>query len=76
MPHIKSGVVVSDKMQKTVVVEIHSKIRHPLYKKLITKTTRLKVHDDLGVKVGQKVKVQETKPMSKDVNFKVLEVIK
>ena len=76
MPQIKSGVVVSDKMQKTAVVEIHSKIRHPLYKKLITKTIRLKAHDELGVKVGQKVKVQETKPTSKDVHFKVLEVIK
>lgn len=76
MPQVKSGVVVSDKMQKTVVVEIHGKTRHPLYKKLINKTTRLKVHDDLGVKIGQKVKIQETKPISKTVNFKILEVLK
>jgi len=76
MPQVKSGIVVSDKMQKTVVVEIHRKIRHPLYKKLINKTTQLKAHDDLGVKVGQKVKIKETKPISKDVHFKILEVLK
>lgn len=76
MSQVKTGVVVSDKMQKTVVVEIHTKIRHPFYKKLISKTTRLKAHDELGVKVGQKVKIQQTKPVSRDVHFKVLEVAK
>lgn len=76
MPQVKSGIVVSDKMQKTVVVEIDSKIRHPLYKKLIKKTIRLKAHDDFGAKVGQKVKIQQIKPVSKDVHFKILEVLK
>lgn len=76
MPQVKSGVVVSAKMQKTVVVEIHSKIRHPLYRKLINKTTRLKAHDELGVKAGQKVKIQQIKPVSKEVYFKILEVVK
>ena len=76
MSQVKSGIVVSDKMQKTVVVEINSKIRHPLYKKLINKTTRLKAHDDLGAKTGQKVKIQQIKPVSKEVHFKIVEVIK
>ena len=76
MTQIKTGTVVSNKMQKTAVVEVRSKIKHPFYKKLILKTARHKVHDDLGVKVGQKVKIVETKPISKEKNFKILEVIK
>lgn len=69
------GEVVSNKMQKTVVIKVESRIKHPLYKKLIKKTRTFKAHDELGVKVGQKVKIQESKKYSKDVHFKVLEVI-
>jgi len=69
------GTVISNKMQKTVVVKVVSKIKHPFYKKLITKTKKFKVSDSLGVKYGQKVKIAETKPVSKDVHFKIIEVI-
>lgn len=75
MPQVKVGTVVGAKMQKTVIVEIITRVKHPIYKKQVKKTTRLKAHDDLEVKVGQKVKIQETKPISKDVHFKTMEVI-
>jgi len=71
----KVGVVDSVKMQKTVVVKVVEKIKHPFYKKLVTKTTRFKAHDEIGTQVGQKVKVVETRPIAKDVHFKVTEVI-
>jgi len=74
MPQIKTGVVVSNKMQKTVVVKVSTKVKHRLYKKLITKTKKFKAHDEIGVKIGQKVKIIETKPISKDIHFKVMEV--
>ena len=75
MPQVKVGTVVSNKMPKTVVVKVVSKVKHPLYKKPITKTKKFKVHDGLGVKVGQKVKIIETRPISKDVHFEVKEVL-
>ena len=75
MPQIKTGTVVSDKMEKTVVIKVVSRIKHPLYKKFITKSKKIKAHDELGVKVGQKVKISETKPISKGVHFKVEGVI-
>ena len=71
----KIGTVVSNKMNKTIVVEVVSQPLHPLYKKRIKKTTRYKVHDNFGAKVGSIVKIVETRPISKDVNFKVLEVL-
>lgn len=72
----KVGVVDSVKMQKTVVVKVVEKVKHPFYKKLMTKTTRFKAHDELGTTVGQKVKIRETRPISKDVHFKVQEILK
>ena len=76
MPKKKlTGIVVSDKMQRTVVVKVSTKVRHRLYKKLITKTKKFKARSDSGVKVGQKVRIIETKPISKDVYFKVIEVL-
>ena len=69
------GEVISCKMQKTVVVRVETKIKHPLYKKQIKKTRTYKTHDEIGVKVGQIVKIQESKKYSKDVHFKVLEVV-
>ncbi|MEK7580723.1 MAG: 30S ribosomal protein S17 [Patescibacteria group bacterium] len=73
---IKTGIVTSNKMEKTVVVKIVSKVKHPLYKKLITKSKNIKAHDELGVQVGDKVKIIETKPISKTVHFKTTEVVK
>lgn len=74
MAKIKVGTVTSCKMQKTIVVKVDATIRHPLYKKLIKVSKKIKAHDEIGVKVGQKVKIIETKPYSRDVNFKVVEV--
>ena len=75
MAQVKTGIVVSAKMAKTVVVEIKTKTPHPLYKKLINKSKRIKAHDELGAKPGQTVKIIETKPVSKGVYFKVMEVV-
>ncbi|HSX19092.1 MAG TPA: 30S ribosomal protein S17 [Candidatus Saccharimonadales bacterium] len=72
----KIGVVDSTKMQKTVVVKVIEKVKHSFYKKLITKTTRFKAHNEMGVQTGQTVKIVETKPISKEVHYKVEEVIK
>ncbi len=76
MAQIKVGLVESTKMQKTIVVKVESMVKHPLYKKLIKRSKKIKAHDEIGVNVGDKVKIVETKPISKDVNFKVLEVVK
>lgn len=76
MPQTKIGSVVSNKMQKTVVVEVIARIKHPLYKKLIKRTARFKARDEIGTQIGQKVKIVETKPFSKEVHFKVVETIK
>ena len=72
MPQVKEGVVISNKMKKTVVVKVNMKVKHPLYKKIIVKSKKFKARDEIGVVVGQKVKIAETKPFSKDVHFKVL----
>lgn len=76
MAKAKLGTIVSNKMQNTVVVKVVARVKHPFYKKLITKTKKFKAHSELEVQVGQKVKIVETKPVSRDVHFKVLEVVK
>lgn len=76
MPQVKTGQVISAKMPKTVVVKIENRVKHPLYKKLIIRTRKFKAHDELGVKPFQKVKIGQTRKISKDVHFKVLEVVK
>lgn len=75
MAQVKTGIVVSAKMNKTVVVEIKTKVPHPLYKKLINKSQRIKARDEIGTKPGQTVKIIETKPVAKGVYFKVMEVV-
>lgn len=70
------GTVVSDKMDKTVVVSIVDRIRHPLYKKIIKSTTRFKAHDELNeCRTGDKVSIMETRPLSKDKRWRVTEII-
>lgn len=70
------GKVVSDKMDKTVVVAIVDNVRHPLYKKIIKRTTRLKAHDEKNeCGVGDKVEVMETRPLSKDKRWRVTSVL-
>jgi small subunit ribosomal protein S17 len=71
------GKIISTKMNKTVVVEVIRKTPHPLYKKLIKRSKNLKADSgELTLNVGDKVKIVQTKPISKDKFFKVLEVIK
>lgn len=71
------GKVVSNKMQKTVVVEIGRQIAHPIYKKMIKRTTKIKA-DTNGqeINIGQNVKIEQTRPLSRDKYFKVVEIIK
>ena len=71
------GTVVSDKMDKTVVVVIESHYRHPLYKKILRKTKKFKVHDPEGnSKLGDVVKISETRPISKTKRWRLVEVIR
>lgn len=70
------GKVVSDKMDKTVVVAVETKVKHPLYKKIITRTYKLKAHDENNdCNIGDKVKVMETRPLSKDKRWRVVEIV-
>ena len=70
------GRVVSDKMDKTVVVAIADNVRHPLYKKIIKRTVKLKAHDEENAcGVGDRVMVMETRPLPKDKRWRVVEII-
>ena len=70
------GRVVSDKMDKTVVVAIVDNVKHPLYKKIVKRTVRLKAHDENNAcKVGDRVEVMETRPLSQDKRWRVVEII-
>ncbi len=73
---VRTGVVVSDAMSKTVVVRISSQVRHPLYGKIVRRSTRLKAHDEsLGAAVGDTVRIMETRPLSKTKRWRVVEVV-
>lgn len=70
------GMVVSDKMDKTIVVAIADRVAHPLYKKIVKRTYKLKAHDELNnAHVGDKVRVMETRPLSKEKHWRLVEVI-
>lgn len=70
------GVVVSDKMDKTIVVAVVRKVKHPLYKKYVTRTKKFKAHDELNeCVVGDKVEIVETRPLSKDKCWRLSRVI-
>ena len=70
------GMVVSDKMDKTVVVSIERRFPHPLYGKMITRSKRLKAHcADNGAKTGDRVRIMETRPLSKDKRWRVVEIL-
>jgi small subunit ribosomal protein S17 len=70
------GTVVSDKMQKTVVVAIERRVAHPVYGKMITRTTHLKAHDEQNAsKAGDTVRIVETRPLSKDKRWRVVEIL-
>ena len=70
------GVVVSDKMDKTIVVAVRDNVRHPLYNKIVKKTYKLKAHDEKNdVKIGDTVRVMETRPLSKDKRWRLVEIM-
>ena len=72
----RTGVVVSDKMDKTVVVAIEEHVRHQLYKKIVKRTYKLKAHDEKNeCAVGDRVLVMETRPLSKDKRWRLVEII-
>ncbi len=68
--------VVSDKMDKTIVVAIEERVKHPLYSKIIKRTYKLKAHDELNeCGIGDRVRVMETRPLSKDKRWRLVEII-
>ncbi|MFZ0391756.1 MAG: 30S ribosomal protein S17 [Calditrichia bacterium] len=70
------GVVVSDKMTKTAVIAVERLIKHPMYKKYVKRTTRFKAHDEKNeCQVGDVVKIMETRPLSKDKRWRIVEII-
>ena len=72
----RTGLVVSDKMDKTIVVAVEDNVRHPLYKKIVKHTVKLKAHDENNeCRVGDRVMVMETRPLSKDKRWRVVEII-
>lgn len=71
-----TGVVTSDKMTKTVVVEVIRTYQHPLYKKVVHATSRFKAHDELGAKIGDQVVVVESRPLSRDKRWVVESIVR
>ena len=72
----KIGRVVSDKMDKTIVVAVETKVRHPLYGKTMNRTTKFKAHDENNeCGIGDRVKLMETRPLSKDKRWRLVEII-
>lgn len=73
---VRTGRVVSDKMDKTIVVSIETSVKHPLYKKIVKRTYKLKAHDENNeCKTGDKVKVMETRPISKEKRWRLVEIV-
>ena len=72
----RTGMVVSDKMDKTVVVAVIDNVRHPLYKKIVKRTVKFKAHDENNAcGIGDTVMIMETRPISKDKRWRVVEII-
>ena len=72
----RTGKVVSNKMQKTIVVAVEDHVKHPLYNKIVKKTYKLKAHDENNeCQVGDRVRVMETRPLSKDKRWRLVEII-
>lgn len=70
------GKVVSDKMDKTIVVAVETSVKHPLYKKIVKRTYKLKAHDENNeCKTGDRVRVMETRPLSRDKRWRLVEII-
>jgi small subunit ribosomal protein S17 len=72
---VKTGKVVSDKMNKTIVVAVEKRVRHPLYGKTLKLTTKFKAHDENNeAKIGDTVKIMETRPLSKEKRWRLVEI--
>ncbi|NLZ67035.1 MAG: 30S ribosomal protein S17 [Clostridiaceae bacterium] len=72
----RMGVVVSDKMDKTIVVAITEHIRHPLYKKYLKRTVKMKAHDENNdCRVGDRVRIMETRPLSREKRWRLVEIV-
>ena len=72
----RTGKVVSNKMDKTIVVAVRDNVRHPLYNKIVKKTYKLKAHDEKNdAKIGDTVRVMETRPLSKDKRWRLVEIM-
>ncbi len=72
----RTGKVISDKMDKTIVVAVVNRVRHPLYGKIVTRTYKLKAHDEKNeCGIGDTVRVMETRPLSKDKRWRLVEII-
>lgn len=69
------GTVISDKMDKAAIVLVERKYRHPMYGKIVKSQKKLHVANELGAKVGQKVKITETRPISKTIAFRIVEIL-
>jgi small subunit ribosomal protein S17 len=73
---VRQGIVVSDKMQKTIVVAVTNLIRHPLYGRIMKQTRKFKAHDEEGTcHVGDTVEIVETRPLSKDKNWRLMRIV-
>ncbi len=72
---VREGLVVSDKMTKTVVVEVEDRVQHPLYGKTIRRTTRYKAHDEGDAAIGDRVLLMETRPLSATKRWRVVEIL-
>ena len=76
MRKTRTGVVVSDKMDKTIVVAIRTRVKHPLYGKIMNRTSKIKAHDEENqCGIGDTVRVMETRPLSKDKRWRLVEII-
>jgi small subunit ribosomal protein S17 len=71
-----TGVVTSNKMTKTVVVEISRKFRHPLYRKVVHSSKRVKAHDEIGCQIGDQVEIVESRPLSRDKRWVVENIVR
>ena len=73
---VRIGYVVSDKMEKTIVVELEDRVKHPLYGKIMRRTERVKAHDETNTAgVGDRVRIMETRPLSASKRFRLVEVL-
>ena len=73
---VMTGTVVSNKMDKTIVVAVETSVKHPIYGKIVKRTYKLKAHDEENqCQIGDKVKVMETRPLSKDKRWRVVEIV-